>query len=318
MPAMKRFLALAALTLSSLAAHAESYAERLGWSSTDIVVIMHVDDVGMSHESNLGIFQTLESGVATSFSIMMPCPWVPEVAKWLEQNPDADAGLHLTLTSEWELYRWGPLAGKPAVPGLVDEQGCLWRSVRQVTASASPDEVEMEIRAQIERAERMGIPITHLDSHMGTLFARPDYFERFAKVGMEKKIPILAAGGHLTYASLENPEAVAALRPLARMIWAAGLPVLDDVHTGTYGWDAAEKKEKLLQLLADLKPGLTEILFHASIPTEVFPLITSSSDSRHADAKVLMDPEVKEAIKKRGIILTTWRELMKRRQEATR
>ena len=195
MRAMKRILTLAALALSTLVARAESYAEKLGWDAGDIVVIMHVDDVGMSHESNLGIFETLEKGVATSFSIMMPCPWVPEVAKWLKQNPQADAGLHLTLTSEWELYRWGPLAGKPAVPGLVDEQGCLWRSVRQVTASASPDEVEKEIRAQVDRAEGMGISITHLDSHMGTLFARPDYFERFARVGIEKKIPILAAGG---------------------------------------------------------------------------------------------------------------------------
>ena len=304
--------------LNAAFAQEPTYAEKLGFPKGSKVLIMHVDDVGMSWDSNKGAVDAIEKGVATSLSVMMPCPWVPEVAKWLKQNPQADAGLHLTLTSEWELYRWGPLAGKPAVPGLVDEQGCLWRSVRQVTASASPDEVEKEIRAQVDRAEGMGIPITHLDSHMGTLFARPDYFERFARVGIEKKIPILAAGGHLTYASKENPEAVAALRPLARRIWDAGLPVLDDVHTGTYGWEPEEKKDKLLQLLAELKPGITEILFHASIPTEVFPLITSSSDSRHADAKVLMDSDVAEAIKKRGIILTTWRELMERRQKAGR
>src|SRR6185436_16480882 len=141
---------------------------------------------------NLGVIQSTEQGVATSFSIMMPCPWVPELVNWINQNPRVDSDLHLTMTSEWKLYRWGPLAGKSAVPGLVDEQGCLWPSVEQVAAHASPDEIEKEIHAQIDRAEKLGLEITHLDSHMGTLFARADYFERFLKIGVEKQIPILA------------------------------------------------------------------------------------------------------------------------------
>ena len=308
-------LALLLLTLSA-STHAESYAEKLGWEANDIVLILHVDDVGMSHSSNLGWIESSEQGLANSFSIMMPCSWVPEIALYLKDRPELDAGLHLTLTSEWTLYRWGPLAGKPAVPGLVDEQGCLWRSVDLVTQHASPDEIEAEIRAQIDRAERLGINITHLDSHMGTLFARRDYFERFAKVGIEKQIPILAAGGHLTHASRENPRAVEALKPMAKKIWDSGLPVLDDVHTATYGWPPSEKKKRFLQLIRELKPGVTEILFHCSIPTEEFPLITSSSESRHADARILTDPEIREAMQKRGILFTTWRELKKRRSEA--
>jgi predicted glycoside hydrolase/deacetylase ChbG (UPF0249 family) len=319
MPFLKRLELIAmllTLLLRQTAGAETSFAERLGWKPTDVVVLLHVDDVGMSHSSNLGAIETIEKGVATSWSVMMPCPWVPEIAKYLKQHPDVDSGLHLTLTSEWNLYRWPPLAGKPKVPGLVDEEGCLWQSVTKVAAHASPDEIEAEIRAQVDRAEQLGIPITHLDSHMGTLFARADYFERFAKVGMEKGIPILAIGGHATYALRENPEAAGKLRAWIPKIWNAGLPVIDDLHTDSYEWMAAEKTEKFLALLKELKPGVTEILFHASIPTEDFPLITSSSQSRLADARALTDPVVKKLIQDRGIILTTWKELKSRRKRA--
>ena len=137
-------LALALTIAGEFSARAETYAEKLGWKKDEIVLILHVDDAGMSHGSNLGVMQSTTEGVATSFSIMMPCPWVPELTEWIKQNPTVDAGLHLTMTSEWKKYRWGPLAGKAAVPGLVDEQGCLWHSVEQVVAHASPDEIEKD------------------------------------------------------------------------------------------------------------------------------------------------------------------------------
>jgi chitin disaccharide deacetylase len=305
----------AAAAISTTAAD-KTFAERLGWKATDVVVILHVDDVGMAHASNLGAIESIERGVATSWSVMMPCSWVPEIAKYLKQHPEVDSGLHLTLTAEWNLYRWSPLAGKPKVPGLVDDEGCLWPNVMQVATHATADEIEAEIRAQVDRAEKLGLPITHLDSHMGTLFARADYFERFAKVGIEKGIPILAVSGDGPHVQQENPEATKALRPWMIKIWNAGLPVLDDLHTGSYGWKPEEKTAKLLALLKELKPGVTEILFHASIPTDEFPLITSSSESRHADTKALTDPGVKKLIQDRGIILTTWKELMARRKKA--
>lgn len=312
---LRTLIMSAALIATSLSSRAETYAEKLGWEKDDIVLILHVDDVGMSHASNLGAIQSTEQGVATSFAIMMPCPWVPEIVNWIKQNPTVDAGLHLTITSEWKLYRWGPLAGKDAVPGMVDEQGCLWHSVQQVCAHASPDEIEKEIRAQIERAEKLGLEITHLDSHMGTLFARADYFERFLKVGIEKQIPILAVGGHMTHTHIENGEAAKALLPLAPKIWAAGLPVIDDLHTSVTSWKPADKKERFFKLIRELKPGITEILFHASVMTEEFPLITGSAASRHADTQLLKDPELKALLKERNIQLTTWRELKKRRNQ---
>ena len=293
-----------------------TFAERLGWKPGAVVVVLHVDDVGMSRSSNLGAVEAVEQGVATSWAVMMPCPWVPEIARYLKEHPNIDSGLHLTLTSEWVPYRWGPVAGKQLVPGLVDPEGCLWRDVGAVVARATPDEIEREIRAQIDRAETLGLPITHLDSHMGTLFARADYFERYARIGMEKKIPILAVGGHATFAIQENPDAIPGLRHWIPKIWKAGLPVLDDLHTSSYNWKPKEKTERLLQLLDELKPGVTEILFHASRPTEDFPVITGSSESRKADLAALTDPRVKARLQAKGIELTTWKELKLRRERA--
>lgn len=293
-----------------------TFAERLGWKPDDVVVILHVDDAGMHHASNRGVEETLERGVATSFAIMMPCPWVPEIVRYVRDHPGVDAGLHLTLTSEWEFYRWGPVAGRTVVPGLVDADGYLWRSVAQVVPRANADEVEREIRAQLEKAESMGLKPTHIDSHMGTLFSRPEYFERFLKLGVEKQIPILACGGHMTHAAEENGEAVAQLKPLIPKIWNAGLPVIDDLHTGSYGWPPAEKVRRLVELLKSLKPGVTEILFHASVPTDDFPRVTGSSASRWGDTQALVAPEVRKALEERGIHRTTWSELMKRRQRS--
>jgi predicted glycoside hydrolase/deacetylase ChbG (UPF0249 family) len=293
-----------------------TFAERLGWKAGEVVVILHIDDAGMHHSSNRGVVETLERGVATSFAIMMPCPWVPEIARYVREHPGVDAGLHLTLTSEWELYRWGPVAGKAAVPGLTDGEGCLWRSVAQVVPRANADEVEQELRAQLDRAETMGLKPTHLDSHMGTLFARPDYFERYLKVGVEKRIPVLACGGKMTHALQENGEAVTQLKPLVPRIWNAGLPVIDDLHTGSYGWPADEKPQRLAALLESLEPGVTEILFHASVPTDDFPKVTGSSASRLGDTRALTSPQVREVLERRKIVRTTWRELMERRARA--
>ena len=97
-----------------------TYAEKLGFPKGAKVIILHVDDAGMSYESNEGAIQAIEKGVANSVSVMMPCPWVPGFVQYLKQHPTVDAGLHLTLTSEWDRYRWGPLTGMPASPGLVD------------------------------------------------------------------------------------------------------------------------------------------------------------------------------------------------------
>jgi predicted glycoside hydrolase/deacetylase ChbG (UPF0249 family) len=304
------------MKLNVTSAQEVTYAERLGWPSGTKVVIFHVDDVGMSHNSNMGAIKAVEDGIATSLSIMMPCPWVPEYVAYLKEHPNIDAGLHLTHTSEWKNYRWGPVAGKPTVPGLVDPDGYLWKNVLDVLNNATADEVETEIRAQIDKARSMGIDPTHLDSHMGTCFTL-QFIDRYVKVGIEKQIPILIFGGHMQYIGDEAGDLRPMVISIAEKVWKARLPVIDDLVTSpTRVKDYKGKKAELIKLLRDMKPGITEIIVHCTVQTEVFSYISGSGPNREAELRLLTDPDIKKLIESEGIILTTWRELKKRREQA--
>lgn len=309
---------------------AESYAEKLGWNKGDRVLILHIDDAGMSYDSNAGTIKALEEGVANSVSVMMPCPWVPGFVKYLKENPSVDAGLHLTLNAEWENYRWGPLSGKKLTPGLVDREGALWADVGSVVKNASPDEVEAEIRAQLDRAREMGFEPTHLDSHMGTLFASPEFLERYIKVGISEQIPIMFPGGHNTLLLRQmgaegTPFSLEQIQQLGQTIWQAGLPVLDDLHNSSYGWHLADdqaptdenirkmKVEKYVEAIRSLEAGLSMMIMHCTAPTEVFQHFSASGNTRKGDLLAMLDPAVEQALKEEGIILTSWRELKERR-----
>jgi predicted glycoside hydrolase/deacetylase ChbG (UPF0249 family) len=333
-------------------AQEETFAEKLGWARGDRVVILHVDDAGMSHDSNVGAFRAIREGVASSMSVMMPCPWVPETVRLLRQFPDIDACIHLTLTSEWDVYRWGPLMGRAAVPGLVDDEGAMWSSVTEVVAHASADEVEAEIRAQIARARRMGFEPTHLDSHMGTLFATPEFTERYIAVGAETGIAIMFPGGHNTLlerqyrAEAEEQlrragrwregmdigpiERVEVARRTAPQVWAAGLPVLDDLHNTSYGWRLEEgveptdnnlramKTRLYSEALRQLRPGVTMVIMHCTEPSETFASISGSGQTRKGDLLAMTDPALRQVIEEEGLIVTTWRELKQRRDRVGR
>jgi hypothetical protein len=307
-----------------------TYAERLGYPKGAKVLILHVDDAGMSYDSNEGTINALTKGVATSCSVMMPCPWVPGFVRFLKNNPSVDAGLHLTLTAEWQDYRWGPLTGKTTSPGLVDSAGALWASVEDVVKHATADEVDKEIRAQVDRAEKMGFKPTHYDSHMGTLFATPAFLERYIKLGIEKNTPVMLPGGHNTLIKQQMgaaDERLQQMRALGQMLWQAKLPVLDDLHNMSYGWQPpigvatndkalqAFKTAKYIEGIRSLKPGVTMMIMHCTATTEVFPKISDSGPTRKGDLLAMLDPALKAALQKEGIILATWRELKERRQK---
>ena len=330
---MKQFLLLIALFGCSYI-HAQTldstYAEKLGYPKGSKVVILHVDDVGMSYDSNEGAIEAMTKGVATSCSVMMPCPWVPAYIHYWKEHPQTDAGLHLTLTSEWKEYRWGPLMGKPAVPGLVDSEGDMWPSVEDVVKHATADEVYAEIKAQLERAKNMGFTPTHLDSHMGTLFASAGFMQVYVKLGIENHIPVMMPAGHATLiaALMHMPEQqMLQIRGIGKMLWGAGLPVLDDLYNETYGWKVPDevknddkklqawKTQKYIEAIKALKPGLTMLIMHCTATTEVFQHISDSGPVRKGDLLVMQDPKFKKALEDEHIILTTWREVMERRSK---
>lgn len=346
---MKYYLLLLLTLLITTVSTAQqpTYAEKLGWPKGARVIVLHVDDAGMSHDSNDGVKNAVGKGVASSFSVMMPCPWVPEIIKYIKANPNHDGGLHLTLTSEWNNYRWPPLMGKPATPGLVDDEGAMWHEAEEVVKHASPEEVDKEIRAQLDRALTAGFVPTHMDSHMGTLFASEAFLEKYIKLGIEKKIPVMLPAGHNTYLradyidrqkqellkagkwkegmELKAPAILDRATAIGAMVWNAGLPVLDDLHNNSGNWDipeAAKKSDKALQAfytkkysetIASLKPGLTMVLMHCTDPSEIFLHISASGTRRKGDMLAMMDPQFKKNLKKEGIIITTWREIMERR-----
>jgi hypothetical protein len=303
----------------------ETYAEKLGFPKGARVLILHVDDLGMSWDTNQGAIQALEKGVANSVSIMMPTPWVPGFAHYLKEHPQVDAGLHLTLTSEWKDYRWSPLMGKPKVPGLVDTEGAFWPNVQDVLNHATADEVEAEIRAQLERARTLGIEPTHMDSHMGTLFAKPEFTARYIKIGIETKIPVMIPGGHNAMIGQDLPAAVSdQMRAAGQQLWQAGLPVLDDLHAASYGWEYPKEQltdealqkfatGKYIETIRKLKPGLTMVIMHCTAPSPVFSYISDSYKIRKGDMLAMLDPAFKKFLEKEKIILTTWREVKERR-----
>ncbi|MEO7119696.1 MAG: polysaccharide deacetylase family protein, partial [Ginsengibacter sp.] len=319
------------LVVFSLQAQDSTYAEKLGFPKNARVIILHMDDAGMSYSSDRGIEKVFSKGIANSTSVMMPCPWVPQIVRYIKENPGTDAGLHLTLTSEWTDYRWGPLAGAAAVPGLVDSTGSLWPDVPDVVRHASAEEVDKEMRAQLARAEKMGFHPTHLDSHMGTLFASSDFMMKYIRLGIEKQIPVMFPGGNdlLIQDQTKLPDAaLGQFRQLGKMIWNAGLPVLDDLHNYSYDWkipngmktdDASLCKWRVAlyeETLQKMKPGVAMVIMHCTDPTEVFSQISESGNIRKADMLAMLDPGFKKFLHDNGFILTTWRELMQRRQKA--
>ncbi|GAB3499434.1 hypothetical protein GCM10027341_22730 [Spirosoma knui] len=328
---MKVYLLLIMLCLAwaGTQAQTETYAERLGFPKGKKVVIFHVDDAGMSYESNVGTINALDKGIASSTSVMMPCGWVPQFFEYVKQHPNLDAGVHLTLTSEWNGYRWSPLVGRDKAPGLYDEQGAFWHSVEQVVQHASPADVDAEIRAQLARYRAFGLQPTHMDSHMGTLF-QPKFMPTYVKLAIEEKIPILFPGGHASLIAKANNIPTSQqelLKQVGQQLWDAGLPVLDDLDGTSYGWTPPAgtattdgslqtyKTQKFIELLRSAQPGLTYVIMHCTAPTPTFDQISGSGVTRKGDMLAMMDPALKAFVDKEGIIITTWRELMERRKK---
>ena len=187
------FVAMLLAAACSEAAQPASLAERLGYKATDKLLIINGDDAGMCHTANLATTECLEKGFMRCATIMVPCPWFPEIAAYAKGQPDKDFGVHLCHTSEWGKYRWGPVAPCDQVPGLVDPEGYLWRDVPDVYAHATPEQALVEGRAQIRRALAAGVDVTHCDSHMGTLQLNPEYVKTYLQLAFEFDLPVRMA-----------------------------------------------------------------------------------------------------------------------------
>jgi predicted glycoside hydrolase/deacetylase ChbG (UPF0249 family) len=280
----------------------KTVAERLGYPAGAKLLIIHADDLAVAHSVNSASFDALEKNAVTSASIMVPCPWLTEVADYAKAHPDADLGLHLTLTSEWKTYRWGPVAPSDKVPSLLGPDGTLWSDTSSVAQHSKSDETEREIRAQIERAMALGIHPTHLDTHMGSVLASPEIFAVYVKLAHEFHLPFLAVripGAERLVASLSEKDII-----------------LDSLVMASPTVRAHQWQEFYLNAVKDLKPGLTEMIVHLGHDDAELQAITVDhpdygSAWRQRDYNVVTSPEFKKALQDNHVILVKWRDLQK-------
>jgi len=292
------------MVVASVHAQERTLTERLGYPRDAKLLIVHADDLGMAHSVNVATIKAFESGLVTSGSIMVPCPWLPEIAAYARANPQADLGLHLTLTSEWTQFRWGPVAPKDRVASLLDNNGYFRLTETDAAKYADPKEVEMEIRAQIERAKALGIVPTHLDSHMGTLYQNKALFEIFLRVAREQKLPVRVAKAWFTRADflpeLLTPNDVFIDRVL-------------DINPGVAPQDWASFYTDALR---KLEPGVTEVVIHLAYDDTEMRGATSDHPAwgaawRQRDFEFFTSDAFRKVLAENNIKLITWRELGK-------
>jgi predicted glycoside hydrolase/deacetylase ChbG (UPF0249 family) len=292
---------LATLTLSIFvcaqsASPPKSVAERLGYPANARLLVIHADDFGMSHSVNRAIEEALEKRWVTSASILVPCPWFSEVARWAKAHPDADLGIHLALNSEWTSFRWGPVSPQPRDSSLLDSDGYLPLTTEYVASHAKISDVETETHAQVDKAKAAGIYLTHLDTHMGAIVSTPDLLKAYLGLGQAYKLPLLLD----SRAEALAPGSVL-LNELLQM--KPGTPKSQ--------WLAAYKK-----MLAPLPPGSYQLIVHLAYNDDEMQGATYDhpdwgAEWRQNDLDLVRSADFQKFLKDQGFILVAWKDLAK-------
>ena len=301
------FLSIAAATSATAQSAAKSSTERLGYLPNTKLLIVHADDLGVTHSVNAASINALESGAINSASIMVPCPWFPEIAGYAKSHPEMDFGLHLTLTSERIYYRWGPVASADKVRSLLDENGYFHHDWTPTTR-IDPREAEIELRAQIDRAYAMGIRPTHLDSHQYRLDSTgQELFEVALRLAHQYKLPFFVTRDWFKqYPYLEK-----------------SLGPNDVVIDHTITIDPSVPPEKWADFyqvaMQTMQPGVTELVIHLAYDNEEMRAATRERDTwgaawRQRDFDYFTGPAFGQLLQDQNIKLITWRQIANRSQ----
>jgi predicted glycoside hydrolase/deacetylase ChbG (UPF0249 family) len=294
-------LIVCTLCTAAWTADVKPLVERLGFAPDTQVLIINADDFGMNNAATVATMSALKAGCVTSATIMVPCSWFPLAARQAKDQPKANIGVHLTLTSEWGGYKWGPVLGRTAVPSLVDAQGYFHPDVVPVYSKANLDDVRQEIRAQVQKALDAGIDVTHMDSHMGTLQYNPKYHEVYLEVAGEFDLPVRMAGTDLMTPALggylhKMADELGIVRP--DRLYLAEPPTLEETETW---WKA--------QMSGIPKGMVSEVYIHCGLETPEMEATTGSYRRRTADTEFFSRPETLQWVKDQGIELISYREL---------
>jgi predicted glycoside hydrolase/deacetylase ChbG (UPF0249 family) len=278
-----------------------SLAERLGFGPTERVAIVHGDDIGLCHAANAGAFQALRAGPVTCGSLMVPCPGFAEAAAWARAEPEHDLGVHLTLTAEWERWRWGPVADPAAVPSLLDAEGFLPRTAQECVAHARVDEVEIELRAQIERALAEGIDVTHLDAHMGVVLM-PPLIDVYVRLALDYRLPVFAIRPDAAaLAALGRPDAAGAIRRALDALESGGVPILDGFDADSLGFAPGDGEAHNRRRLAGLGRGVSYLICHPAQGGDELAAITTDAHAREFERTFYGGEAGRRALAEAGI-----------------
>lgn len=292
------------VTLSIVQSQKASLAERLGYPRDAKLLIVHADDLGMAHSVNAATIKGFESGLVNSGSIMVPCPWLSEIATYARSHPQSDLGLHLTLTSEWTPYRWGPVLPKDRVASLLDKSGYLYLTEAEAASNANVKEAEAEIRAQIERARSFGIQPTHLDSHMGTLYQNKALFETLLRVARENKLPTRVSSEQIASTSylpsILKPDDIIIDRVISI-----------EPNIPPDGW-----AKFYTDAIKSIQPGITEVIVHLGYDDAEMRAATHDHPDwgaawRQRDLEFFTSADFRKLLQENQIRLITWREIGK-------
>jgi len=266
-------------------------AERLGYGPDDKLLIINCDDLGSSHSANDAIYDALRDGIATSATLMVPCPWSREAAA---RYRGEDVGVHLTLTSEWDLYRWGPVTHAPS---LLDGDGGFPRTIQEVWDHADLDETRRELRTQIERAIVWGFDVTHLDSHMGTVQLRPEFFDIYLELAVEFGLPM----------RMPSSSAERVIGFQGRRLAEEEGVVFPDYFVQMPGMGSRKALEKILY---NARAGVTELLAHPAVDSGELRSSHPDWPNRVDDHFLLVhDRDIRSMIERAGVTLIGYREL---------
>ena len=275
-----------------------STASRLGFEKEERVVVIHVEDIGLCRTGDEGAVLALEDA-ATCGSVMVPCPAFPEMAAVARSRRDLDLGVHLTLNAEYETFRWGPL--RDDVPGLVSPDGGMWRTLEETVASASPEEVDRELRAQVDRALESGIDVTHLDAHMGTAL-HPKFVEVYAGLALHYQLPAFIP--RIDIAWLESRGLGERYEPFARLIdrmERQGFPIFDQFDADSLSFAPGEGAQHNARRVDSLRPGLSFLILHAARGAPELESISPRWRQRDEEHRIYSDGTMERTLDRAGV-----------------
>ncbi|HLO57671.1 MAG TPA: polysaccharide deacetylase family protein [Bacteroidales bacterium] len=282
-----------------------SVTELLGYPADTKLLIIHADDIGLSHSTNMAVINAFENQSITSGAVMVPCPWFPEFAAYFREHNSLDIGIHFTLNSEWKYYRTGGVLPSTEIPNLLDKDGYLFPTVEQVALFARPEQVEKELRAQIDRAIAMGVKPSHLDSHMGSMYVNPVIFRIAVKVAKEYGLPI-----SLPF-NLLGPVA-----PFLKSEVTPDMVGVDNFFMLDGNAVNGDWMKMYTDIVKSLKPGLNEIVVHLSYDNDEMKAVAIGQEAygsawRQKDLNLVNSPEFKQLLKDNQVVLMTWRQIQK-------